>query len=122
MGVEYDVVSDATREAYELGKGAWSEIFEAAKVLSYENLEACIAGWFGVGDRDHERELRDWCGRVARELKAFLDSHPDAKLVNDACHDYATYQEQPDEYFKDFSWEQWPQYKLVGSRYVHRSG
>lgn len=84
MGIEYALVHDETHEAYELGKGCWSELQRAIK-RSNTNFQEIhhavveIAKWWRVKDK--------YAGQIAEEIFEFLRTHPRCRLVNDASGD-----------------------------------
>ena len=62
MGVEYDLISDATREGYELGKGPWYELPEALRSsdpLDIRTSEARLQAWREAAARK-SLELTTW--------------------------------------------------------------
>lgn len=75
MGVEFFLVSDATRDAYELGKGDWAPI--EARPITPEDLHAVVTRALG----DHLPS--GYIERLVNEIGAFMSSHPDWKLGDD---------------------------------------
>src|SRR5271163_4118131 len=120
MGIEYSIISDATREGYVLGKGPWPElppILRAANPLGY------IVALMNDSGFDNEA----YCAEIAKEVVAFAVTHSDWRLIDDCSEDinvltdedaarhraeYIEMGDDPEEIEKDF-----PIYKQVGTRY-----
>lgn len=127
MGVEYDLVSNTSKEAYELGKGYWGWLQrrevpwsgDGADLEEFKtDTESMIryVGYvfndFALGGAD---EHRDYAIRVGTEVVAFMVRNPDWKVLDDACDDYdVTFS---GEHLHDDMPEDWPCYKFVGCRY-----
>lgn len=123
MGIEYDLVSDATQEGYQLGKGPWDEEFEIAlrskdplaNVLAYLLHANAGMGW--------QMAPKEYVEEITRDIVTFAVNHPDWRVTNDACDDLwvATdnereemFAENPDFVRND---PDFPIYCKVGSRY-----
>lgn len=116
MGVEFFLVSDSTRDAYELGKGAWSVL--DMRPITPDDLRTKIV--HALGEK-FEQEYRPTFERIFDELGAFMSSHPDWKLTDDtggrgevwiADHD----EDLPRELGDDFT----QVYFKRGSRYTNK--
>jgi hypothetical protein len=120
MGVEYDLVSNSTREGYELGKGCWGcDEFEKA-LRSDDPVGEATAHM--IEENGFESA---YAAEVAREIAAFVAAHPDWKIINDAQSEYCVVtDEERDELLAEKWWpddelgsDDFPIYKKLGSRY-----
>lgn len=92
MATEYGFVHDATGEAYDLGRGPWYE-WTVGRLHTYDDrlglprtredvralLDYWMAGW-SLGRQP------TWASAVEDAIWAFLQNHPDARVVNDDDH------------------------------------
>lgn len=117
MGLEWIVASDASHEAYELGKGWWSWLEDEGPEGGWTEAAILVklhGAWEDAGDV--------WLARVARELASFIATHPDWRLREDASGDYVMTEDgefptSPAWCSKPGAWEGFDCYKRVGSRY-----
>lgn len=113
MGIEYAIVHDTTKEAYDLGKGglwaSWKQTVPTSRHVVAEHLEAGTkAGWeFGT-----EEERLAYLESIGAEIWAFIESHPGCRVVSDTEDDFWTK-------VPDFSLAEdgYRVYRQVGSRY-----
>ena len=130
MGVEYDLVSDSAKEAYELGKGYWGWLKsrEPPWIVwdSFPNDEMTfktdattmiryVEKVFEASSFDSPRERHDYAARIGTEIAAFMAKNPDWRLKDDASDDYSVTL-SGEHLHKDMP-PDWPCYKLAGSRY-----
>lgn len=111
MGVQYALVHDGTREAFELGKGfIWGEWRQFKHVpASKSALEAELRVWaISLGEPDAD------ISRLVDQLWAFIESHPGSRIVDDGCNWWTTdaAEAAAEDPGGDSVWFQ------VGSRYV----
>lgn len=118
MGIEYDLISDATREGYELGKGPWDD--ELIEALRASDPAVALKAYL-VEETLWERTSPGYLDEIVPEIIAFAKAHPDWRVINDASSDISVVDdewraqlvsegEDPDD--PDF-----PMYRKVGSRY-----
>lgn len=147
MGICHDLVSDSKKESYDLGKSFWGINWfdfqdsrygdgghpkKAFRPSSYEELIT----YFNKKVHFEFHEVSDWSSltqcevytteyivQLAKEIWAFMESHPDWVVKNDTGYDYSTVRngETIDEReaklnLKDS--EDWPIYKEIGTRYT----
>jgi hypothetical protein len=125
MGVEYDLISDATREGYELGKGPWYELPEA---LRSSDPEAAIIKLLITDGYNFDLP---YATEVAREVVAFAVAHPDWRIIDDCSSDISVMtdeeraetlaEEIAEGLIADEKDDVLPIYRRVGTRY-RRSG
>jgi hypothetical protein len=124
MGVEYDLISDVTREGYELGKGPWADLPQALR--SSDPTDAIIT--LLVADRF---EL-PYATEVARDVVAFAVAHPDWRIIDDCSSDISVMtdeeraetlaEEIAEGLIADEKDDVFPIYRRVGTRYRQKSG
>lgn len=117
MGVEYDLVSDTSREGYELGKGPWSteEFLQALHNVDANAISDLMLkeGWSEIH--------RGYCERVAADVIAFVSVYPDWRLIDDGSSDITVV--DVDEWCElvdqgcDPDDSEFTLYRRVGSRY-----
>lgn len=120
MGVEYDLISDVTREGYELGKGPWAWLVPQFLRASPNPIAAITR--LLVDDQFEPA----YAAEVAREVVAFINAHPDWRIIDDCSSDITvmtdeerarTLSEELAEGLGDGVEEGFPIYRKVGSRY-----
>lgn len=123
MGVEYDLISDATREGYELGKGPWgSEDF----LVALRSADSVVkVATFLVEDGFSS----GYATEIACEVAAFTAARPDWRVVHDCGNwDGAVVDDEEraeieadeeEEEAREFGFDvsDFPLYRKVGSRY-----
>lgn len=118
MSVEYDIVSDASREGYELGKGPWWEEGFAEACRSADPAGAVRAflvanGWNNL----------DYVAEISREIAVFVAAHPDWRVVDDCTSDVYVVSDQEVEEMREedavlgLTVVDSDAYRKVGSRY-----
>src|SRR6185369_5631274 len=80
MGVEFDLISDATKEGYELGKGPWSDLKE---VVQGSNNPVEAVTMLLLSDVTDSKTA----SAVASEIIAFMETHPDWRVIDDYVED-----------------------------------
>lgn len=127
MGVEYDLVSDASKEAYELGKGYWGWLErrevpwsdEGADPEEFKTDEESMIRYVGYVFNDFAfggaDEHRDYAIRVGTEIATFMAKNSDWKILDDSNNDYSV--TLSGEQLHDDTPEDWPCYKFAGCRY-----
>lgn len=99
MGIIYSLISDATGEGYDLGKGPWWD--EAFSLALRSPAPASAVAVFLTRDEPHCKFDGDYARDIASEMAAFAAARPDWRVINDASDDG----------------ESEANYKRVGSRY-----
>lgn len=125
MGVEYALVCDKTKDAYELGKGPWSDWVQAGPPKTLlgviEFVETWVQQWAPTPGSSslYARE-------VAGEIWSFLEKHPESRVVDDCSGD--NFWRSNDAFLSDEERKTFDRevremggkvYRLVGSRYRH---
>jgi hypothetical protein len=125
MGVEYAVVCDKTKEAYELGRGPWAEWKVEGLPASLDattlRLKTWVSGWpLPLGRRSGpSRRAQNlvYAERVAKEIWSFLETHEGCRVIDD-CGDDFWHAERQEESVSELEAQGCRVYKLVGSRYA----
>ncbi len=100
MGVDYAIVHDETREAYELVRSNW-ESWEKALPSNIEAVRARVVAMY-----PDSPPAPAWVERATAEIWAFIQAHPGCRVENDLGNAYWT--EEP---------EDPTEYRQVGSMY-----
>lgn len=129
MGVEYALVCDKTKDAYELGKGPWADWRQAGPPKTLLGVIEFVETWV--------LRVKQWGGpstnltleyarEVAGEIWSFLEKHPESRVVDDCSGDNFWRSNDAflsDEERKTFDREVQEMggkvYRQVGSRYRH---
>jgi hypothetical protein len=117
MGIEYDLISDTTKEGYELGKGPWGgdDFEQLLKSASLKDIAAFLV---------EHKYPPDYSDVIAREVVEFAAAHPDWRIIDDcSCEIWVATDELRAEAIADLELGEdiddpdFPIYRKVGSRY-----
>lgn len=113
MGLEFALVHDATKEAFELGKWCgWEWRSETDVPKSREEVLAYFRKFYA--DEDHPDDPPDpLIEPMTDAVWAFIESHPGCRVVDE--HDY-WWGDEADER-RVWAWGEAYVFKQVGSRY-----
>lgn len=116
MGTEYALVQDPSREAFDLGRGAWYRWEPTMDGLpsSQEQVLLLLREWLGDVAWRPKQGGEVWMLEASARIWAFLETHPGARLVNDCTGEGADdmyWSKEPWEYEEDLVF-----YRVVGTR------
>jgi len=117
MGVEYAIVCDKTREALDLGKGPWWELFEDEQGNAIDPTESLIRRHVNAWITGWNRERRDF--KYASDLTTliwdFVRTHPGCRVVSDCGDSFWAKDARDEEQLNTFGPENC--YLQIASRY-----
>lgn len=128
MGVEYALVCDKTKQAYELGRGPWWNWKELVP-LTRESVNKFVEEWVGDWDevtlkggrhvrREPSKKTKEhnlaYGKQISEEIWSFIEQHPGCRVIDD-CGD--VFWSSSKENLQAAAQDGFTDFQEIGSRY-----